>query len=146
MEWRNVDERRDCGVNYGMEMALGEHGGSGDVQVFDKEGKEVEWEEIRGRKNWNSNLNWAVEHSRSAGGQLSASRHVHFGQPTTNRVQFGSTSRSVFCDRESSVSCRPTDRHNLGRPTANRVKFGSISRMVIFLSGDLAVSRQSAGG
>ena len=51
MEWRNVDERRDCGVNYGMEMALGEHGGSGDVQVFDKEGKKVEWEEIRGRKN-----------------------------------------------------------------------------------------------
>ena len=25
---------------------LGEHGGSGDVQGFDQEGKEVEWEEI----------------------------------------------------------------------------------------------------
>ena len=93
MEWRNVDERRDCGVNYGMEMALGEHGGSGDVQVFDKEGKKVEWEEIRGRKNWNSDLNWDAEHSRSTGGLLSASRQVHFGQPTANRVQFGSISR-----------------------------------------------------
>ena len=30
---------------------LGEHGGSGDVQGFDKEGKEVEWEENGGRKN-----------------------------------------------------------------------------------------------
>ena len=28
-----------------MEMALGEHGGSGDVLAFDQEGKEVEWEE-----------------------------------------------------------------------------------------------------
>ena len=27
-----------------MEMALGEHGGSGDMQGFDQEGKEVEWD------------------------------------------------------------------------------------------------------
>ena len=32
-------------------MALGKHGGSGDVQGFNKEGKEVEWEENGGRKN-----------------------------------------------------------------------------------------------
>ena len=31
MKWRSVDERRDYSVNDGMEMALGELGGSGDV-------------------------------------------------------------------------------------------------------------------
>ena len=51
MKWRNVDGRRDCGVNYCLEMALGEHGGSVDVQGFDKEGKETEWEESGGRRN-----------------------------------------------------------------------------------------------
>ena len=30
---------------------LGEHGGSRDVQGFDKEGKEVKWEKHGGRKN-----------------------------------------------------------------------------------------------
>ena len=84
MKWRYVDEGRSCGVIYCLEMTLGEHGGSGDVQGFDKEGKEVEWEENRGRKNWNSDLNWATVHSRSAGGQLSTSRSVHFGQLTAN--------------------------------------------------------------
>ena len=49
-------------------MALGEDGGSGDVHGFDKEGKEVEWEEIRGSQNWNSDLNWAAKSSRSAVG------------------------------------------------------------------------------
>ena len=55
-------------VEFGMEMALGEHGGLGDVQGFDQERKEVEWKEVCRKKNWNSNLNWAVVHSWSAGG------------------------------------------------------------------------------
>ena len=45
MKWRSVDEGRGCGVNYCEKMTLGEHGGSGDMQGFDQEGKEVEWEE-----------------------------------------------------------------------------------------------------
>ena len=65
---------------------------------------------------------------RSGDGQPLANRHVQFSQPTANRVQCVCSSRSVFCDRESLVSCRPTDLHHLGRPTANRAKFGSISR------------------
>ena len=75
----------------------------------------------------NFDLNWAVMHSRLAAGQPLVSRNGHFRRPTASRVQFGSPSRSVFSGRESSVSCRPTDLHNLGRSTANRAKFGSIS-------------------
>ena len=33
-------------VEFEWKWPLGEHGGSGDVQGFDQEGKEVEWEEI----------------------------------------------------------------------------------------------------
>ncbi|XXG47531.1 hypothetical protein AAC387_Pa02g2165 [Persea americana] len=93
-------------------------------------GKRMEEERIA-----KSNLKWVPAHSRSVDGQLSANRHAHFGQPTANRVQFGSTSRSVLGDSESSVSCRPIDKHNLGRPTANRAQFGSFSRMVNLLAG-----------
>ena len=45
--WRCVDEERSyggIGVIYCLEITLGEHGGSGDVQGFDKEWKEMEWE------------------------------------------------------------------------------------------------------
>ena len=35
---------------------LGEHGGSGNIQGFDKEGKEVEWEENGGREKWEISL------------------------------------------------------------------------------------------
>ena len=37
-----------------------------------------------GRGTEKSDLNWAAEFSRSAGGQLSVNRHVHFGRPTSN--------------------------------------------------------------
>ena len=70
---------------------------------------------------------------------LSVSWRSAVGQPTcplrstdSQPSSVGSTSESVFCDRESSVSRRPTDMLNVGRPTANRGEFGSISRMVIF--------------
>ena len=45
IKWRSLDEGRDCGVNKGIKLTLGEHGGLGDVQGFDQEGKEVEREE-----------------------------------------------------------------------------------------------------
>ena len=115
--------------------------------------KERKWngkrrEEERIRK---SELNWAAVLSRSDGSHLSANQHAHFGQPTTNRVELGSASKSVFGDSESSISCLPTNKHNLGQPTANRVQFGSISRMVNLLLagtsrsdvGQLAAIRQT---
>ena len=119
-------------LNLEWKWPLGEHGGLGDVHGFDQERKEVEWKEVCRKENSNSDLNWAVVHSRSAGGQLSVNRQIHFGQPTANRVQFISIYRNMFFDRESSISRRPTDMLNVSRPTANRGKFGSISRMVIF--------------
>ena len=47
---------------------LGEHGGSMGMQGFDQEGKEVEWKKVGRKKNWNSDMNRAVVHSRSAVG------------------------------------------------------------------------------
>ena len=132
-------------LNLEWKWPLGEHGGSGDVQGFDQERKEVEWngKKCVGRRT--GILTWTGR--LCTVGQLAVSQQVHFGQPTANRVQFGSIYRNVFCDRESSVSFRPTDELNLGRPTANRGKFGSISRMVIFCQEiwRSAVSQLSVG-
>ena len=96
-------------LNLEWKWPLGEHGGSGDVQGFDQERKEVEWKEVCRKENSNSNLNWVVVHSRSAGSQLSVNRQVHFGQLTANRVQFGSIYKNVFLigNRQSAV-CQPT--------------------------------------
>ena len=55
-------------VKFEWKWPLGEHGGSGDVQGFDQERKEVKWKEVCRKKKWNSDLNWAVVHSRSAEG------------------------------------------------------------------------------
>ena len=93
-----------------------------------------------------SDLNWAAVHSQSAGGQPTCplrsadsqlnSVWFHFQQLVFQQGIFGQLAVNYWlADMFSSFSRQPTV-----------LQFGSNYRMVFSLSGDLTVSRRSAGG